>query len=1253
MTQFTVEIEHIKGEAFHETMRRVQRTLVDEGRRKGIKKAGYTRKINDIVNALRDSESPQYVTIVEGRNGGRLSRRSPKASIPLAIKSPVKELDNYIQDSLPDAIYGKMLNLTPRELALQESLKTQVGISSKLRVPHMEPEERLLAANIIGSLPTGGYGIEESAKKQLSATVKQALGDLGIDTASNKGRLLERLQAKPFFNDPTLIANFSNMIRAYHDVRENNLHYMQSIITGMPKTKDAELLTNSILPTPDNILNGSTAYLIFDTGQSLNIEDLSSFIDAFVRKLLNYEDDLRALKASDKQQQIGRFLAAFDFDRGAAAQALEEATLKAIKTGGDFIDSYLAEIDKATIGDNSLLKDALSANISYDDRLDADSEPLKLASDVDAADKKKLVKWMVDNSLAFPIKPTAKKLEDDLFLLIPLQLPSFENIPIGWDRRWMIATMKIVDEYWPMIYGEDRKVLLSDLLYLIAARAKELFNYDIDVVQMTILALLLTDTRSARRRERPRPYHPGVPILFSGENNQTDRDWARQIAQDRANMLNKELWMYYMPPKSFRGDGRWMATASKPSPQPGVPGVPFTGGPLNLELIKPSRGARRKARSILPKAEKGEALRSLRTLLRESTYDEPENESATDATRKLMLELVKIKQDEKAKDDDDARAKKRASGNFQELVNYLGTAMDKLIGQSFGNRDIIKIDGTDKSIEDHAADYNTDIKAKLKEMLDAAGDEDFEWFSELKGLGDMVKDIRTLIEKYKELSPEIQKVAEGYAIDLITSDPNMLGINHNTIKKIAKELGISLETTDDTGATKNRDYSEIQADLYNLGRGARSRRLLRNPPSGRVGHVTAEVVMGVNILKDIAAFGRDLVGGRSKTIEKKIKQTQKLLIEELHKKGEAMGGNALRNIRIEPFTYGSSNSVIVLLGSADVHNESGSKKKAKANPPASCPLATQDLKVNTKNRDSAIKASHIQYGPLNLNDNDYWVRYGKKWNTTPEVAKESNCSNCLAFDISPRMKDCMPGDTYDKDGELGYCWMHHFKCHSARTCYTWAADGPIDLDSVSLDFQKRAESAFKNPPEFTPDYAEFDSRTLASTHAQGKFVDANTRQPAPIGYVVFMWEHSPGKYRVSDQYEQLPEEDKRNILTENSKVTAFMMTKQGVKRGKYRQLFLFYDDETMTANPPKNERKYKGVIIKKVEGGWNVEAYDKTLPTLAKAREFISSKVKGSAKPNQRCIRIISGIQCKGTVVKMNKGPHYRCKDCGAKYKAV
>jgi hypothetical protein len=119
-----------------------------------------------------------------------------------------------------------------------------------------------------------------------------------------------------------------------------------------------------------------------------------------------------------------------------------------------------------------------------------------------------------------------------------------------------------------------------------------------------------------------------------------------------------------------------------------------------------------------------------------------------------------------------------------------------------------------------------------------------------------------------------------------------------------------------------------------------------------------------------------------------------------------------------------------------------------------CPPATQDLELNTENRDSAIEAEHIQYGPLNLDDESYWVRVAEHWETTPEVAKESNCSNCAAFDISPRMKECMPG-SLQEDGQLGYCWMHHFKCHSARTCYTWAAGGPISEDKISAEWQER------------------------------------------------------------------------------------------------------------------------------------------------------------------------------------------------------
>jgi hypothetical protein len=122
---------------------------------------------------------------------------------------------------------------------------------------------------------------------------------------------------------------------------------------------------------------------------------------------------------------------------------------------------------------------------------------------------------------------------------------------------------------------------------------------------------------------------------------------------------------------------------------------------------------------------------------------------------------------------------------------------------------------------------------------------------------------------------------------------------------------------------------------------------------------------------------------------------------------------------------------------------------------SNCPLATQDLKVNTQNRNAAIKAKHIEYGPLNLSDEAYWEHLADHWNTTTKVAKNSTCSNCAAFDISPKMEACMPGKLEDSEGRLGYCWMHHFKCHSARTCYTWAAGGPIKTNETSDSWSKK------------------------------------------------------------------------------------------------------------------------------------------------------------------------------------------------------
>ena len=136
-----------------------------------------------------------------------------------------------------------------------------------------------------------------------------------------------------------------------------------------------------------------------------------------------------------------------------------------------------------------------------------------------------------------------------------------------------------------------------------------------------------------------------------------------------------------------------------------------------------------------------------------------------------------------------------------------------------------------------------------------------------------------------------------------------------------------------------------------------------------------------------------------------------------------------------------------------------------------CPKATQDIELNTKNRNST-RDNH-NYGPLNPSkpSDKYWEEIAESWNATIEEAMDSRCYNCVAFDISPRMKDCMPlvdeglNEKYGKDIpgfdlkknklEFGYCWMHHFKCLSARTCDTWAGGGPINEDDTSYEWQDK------------------------------------------------------------------------------------------------------------------------------------------------------------------------------------------------------
>lgn len=113
----------------------------------------------------------------------------------------------------------------------------------------------------------------------------------------------------------------------------------------------------------------------------------------------------------------------------------------------------------------------------------------------------------------------------------------------------------------------------------------------------------------------------------------------------------------------------------------------------------------------------------------------------------------------------------------------------------------------------------------------------------------------------------------------------------------------------------------------------------------------------------------------------------------------------------------------------------------------SCPMATQDITLNLKNRGKAIDSA--MYGPENPNlpNTGYWREIAKEWDVTPNEAKMSRCGNCAAFNRSEQMIQCIAkglgpeGDPWAtiEAGDLGYCEIFDFKCAASRTCQAWVA----------------------------------------------------------------------------------------------------------------------------------------------------------------------------------------------------------------------
>ena len=81
------------------------------------------------------------------------------------------------------------------------------------------------------------------------------------------------------------------------------------------------------------------------------------------------------------------------------------------------------------------------------------------------------------------------------------------------------------------------------------------------------------------------------------------------------------------------------------------------------------------------------------------------------------------------------------------------------------------------------------------------------------------------------------------------------------------------------------------------------------------GVVAGEAVLGANILKDMFASVRDIVGGRSGAYEKELRKARQIALEELAEQARELGANAVVGIDLDYEVLGEKNGMLMVSAS--------------------------------------------------------------------------------------------------------------------------------------------------------------------------------------------------------------------------------------------------------------------------------------------------------------------------------------------------
>jgi uncharacterized protein YbjQ (UPF0145 family) len=78
-----------------------------------------------------------------------------------------------------------------------------------------------------------------------------------------------------------------------------------------------------------------------------------------------------------------------------------------------------------------------------------------------------------------------------------------------------------------------------------------------------------------------------------------------------------------------------------------------------------------------------------------------------------------------------------------------------------------------------------------------------------------------------------------------------------------------------------------------------------------LGVVTGEAILGANIVKDLFAGVRDIVGGRSGAYEQELRSARQIALEEMTTEAAALGADAIVGIDLDYETVGGGGMLMV------------------------------------------------------------------------------------------------------------------------------------------------------------------------------------------------------------------------------------------------------------------------------------------------------------------------------------------------------